>query len=116
MRNEHPIVSLKRGQLFPTSGRTRNTPVSGRPSRATTSIDGWADRIGAPYVVDRAGAIEQDVRGHRLDLSPVTIEFANELALTRDGDRLHTFGMNTSNTVYPGSPSQLRPTIFDFFA
>ena len=44
---------LKKGQYFPdltakkfvvwhgTAGRTMHTPVSGRPGKATTSIDGW---------------------------------------------------------------------------
>jgi len=51
---------LKRGQWFPdmtakkfvvwhgTAGRTSHTLVSGRPAKATTSIDGWslsADRL-----------------------------------------------------------------------
>ncbi len=56
---------LKRGQWFEeatekkyvvwhgTAGRTLHTPSSGRPGRATTSIDGWnldALRVGAPYL------------------------------------------------------------------
>lgn len=56
---------LKRGQWFEeatekkyvvwhgTAGRTLHTPSSGRPGRATTSVDGWnldALRVGAPYL------------------------------------------------------------------
>ena len=121
---------LKRSQWFPnvtpkkyivwhgTGGRTRNTPVSGNPGKATTSIDGWnldARRVGAPYVVDRDGTIYQTfddacwiyhlgLKGTngQYDKASVAIEFANELALDLDGDRLHAFGMNTPETVYRG--------------
>ena len=63
---------LKKGQYFSdltakkfvvwhgTAGRTMHTPVSGRPGKATTSIDGWnnnADRVGAPWLVDRDGTV-----------------------------------------------------------
>ena len=101
-----------------TGGRTRNTPVAGKPGLATTSIDGWnreAQRVGAPYVVDRDGTIFQTfddsywiyhlgLKGtHGLyDKASVAIEFANELGLELDGDRLHAFGMNTPATVYEG--------------
>src|SRR3954452_18159782 len=65
---------LKKGQYFSdltakkfvvwhgTAGRTLHTPVSGRPGKATTSIDAWnlnADRVGAPWLVDRDGTIYQ---------------------------------------------------------
>ena len=121
---------LKRGQWFAditdkkfvvwhgTAGRTMHTPVSGRPGKATTSIDGWnnnADRVGAPWLVDRDGSIYKTfddagwifhlgIKGTngRYDKSSVAIEFANELALDLDGDRLYAFGMNTPNTIYNG--------------
>jgi hypothetical protein len=121
---------LKRGQWYEeatkkqfvvwhgSEGRTRNTPASGRPGRATTSIDAWnldANRVGAPYLVDRDGTIIKtfDDAGWiyhlglngtkgRYDRSAVAIEFANEGPLTLDGDRLYAFGMNTPNTVYTG--------------
>jgi hypothetical protein len=38
----------------------------------------------------------------RYDKASVAIEFANELGLALDGDRLYAFGMNTPNTVYTG--------------
>ena len=65
---------LKRGQFFPdavskrfvvwhgTAGRTAHSPSFGRPGKATTSIDTWnrnADRVGAPWLVDRDGSIYQ---------------------------------------------------------
>lgn len=122
---------LERGQWYPdrmkqkryvvwhgTAGRTRHTPVDGRPGRATTSIDGWnlgAARIGAPYLIDRDGTIYQTfddaewiyhlgLKGTKgaYDRASVAIEFANELALQLDGDQLHAFGMSTPNTVYTG--------------
>jgi hypothetical protein len=121
---------LKRGQWFEevtekkyvvwngTAGRTLHTPSSGRPGRATTSIDGWnldALRVGAPYLVDRDGMIYKTfddtawiyhlgIKGTngRYDKSSVAIEFANELGLALDGDRMYAFGMNTPNTVYTG--------------
>ena len=121
---------LKRGQWFAditdkkfvvwhgTAGRTMHTPVSGRPGKATTSIDGWnnnADRVGAPWLIDRDGTIYKTfddagwifhlgIKGTngRYDKSSVAIEFANELALDLDGDRLFAFGMNTPNTIYNG--------------
>jgi len=121
---------LKRSQWFPdmttkkyvvwhgTAGRTAHTPVSGRPAKATTSIDGWnlsADRVGAPWLVDRDGTVYKTfedsgwiyhlgLKGtkNRYDKSSVAIEFANELALDLDGDRLYAFGMTTPNTVYTG--------------
>jgi hypothetical protein len=101
-----------------TAGRTSHTPVFGRPGKATTSIDGWnlnADRVGAPYVVDRDGTIYKTFEdtgwiyhlglkgtGGRYDKSSVAIEFANELALSLDGNRFYAFGMHTPNTVYGG--------------
>jgi hypothetical protein len=123
---------LKKGQWFPeltdkkfvvwhgTAGRTRETPIpGGRPGRATTSIDGWnlnAERVGAPYVVDRDGTIYKTFEdlgwiyhlglkgtNGRYDKASVAIEFANELALDIDGDRVYAFGMNTPNTAYTGS-------------
>lgn len=36
------------------------------------------------------------------DKQSVAIEFANELALDLDGDRLYAFGMNTPNTIHTG--------------
>ena len=121
---------LKRGQWFPdmttkkfvvwhgTAGRTSHTPVFGKPGKATTSIDGWnlsAERVGAPWLVDRDGTIYkafEDVgwifhlglkgTNGRYDKSSVAIEFANELALELDGDRLYAFGTNTPNTRYTG--------------
>ncbi|HJQ38511.1 MAG TPA: N-acetylmuramoyl-L-alanine amidase [Thermoanaerobaculia bacterium] len=121
---------LHPGQWFPnmmekkfvvwhgTAGRTRHTPVSGRPGKATTSIEGWnlsAGRVGAPWLVDRDGTIYKafedsgwiyhlGLKGtkSRYDKSSVAIEFANELALDLDGDRLYAFGMNTPNTLYTG--------------
>jgi hypothetical protein len=36
------------------------------------------------------------------DKASIAIEFANELDLALDGDRLHAFGMNTPTTVYTG--------------
>ena len=121
---------LKRGQWFAdlhakkyvvwhgTAGRTAHTPVSGRPGKATTSIDGWnltGDRVGAPWLVDRDGTIYKTfddsgwifhlgLKGTngRYDRSSVAIELANELELDLDGDRLHAFGMHTPNTVYTG--------------
>jgi len=121
---------LKRGQWFAdmtvkkyvvwhgTGGRTSHTPVYGRPARATTSIDGWSlnsDRVGAPWLVDRDGTVYKTFEDSawiyhlglkgtngRYDKSSVAIEFANELALDLEGDRLHAFGMSTPNTVYTG--------------
>jgi hypothetical protein len=121
---------LKRGQYYEeptrkqfvvwhgTDGRTRCTPASGRPGRATTSIDTWnldANRVGAPWLVDRDGTIYKTfddsgwiyhlglngTKGH-YDRFAVPIEFANEGPLTLDGDRLYAFGMNTPNTIYTG--------------
>jgi hypothetical protein len=81
-----------------TAGRTLHTPSSGRPGRATTSIDGWnldALRVGAPYLVDRDGTIYRTfddsawiyhlgIKGTngRYDKSSVAIEFANEQGST----------------------------------
>jgi len=121
---------LKRGQWYEettkkqfvvwhaTEGRTRCSPASGRPGRATTSIDAWnldARRIGAPYLVDRDGTVYKtfDDTGWifhlglpgtkgRYDRSSVAIELANEGPLTLDGDRLHAFGFNTPGTIYTG--------------
>jgi hypothetical protein len=94
-----------------TAGRTMHTRVSGRPGKATTSIDGWnlaADHVGAPSLVDRDGTIYNmfddsgwiyhlGLKGMngRYDTSSVAIELTLEL----DGDRLYAFGMNTPNTV-----------------
>ncbi len=121
---------LKRGQWYEeatkkqfivwhgTEGRTRNTPASGRPGRATTSIDAWnldANRIGAPYLVDRDGTIYKTFEDTgwiyhlglngtkgRYDRSSVAIEFANEGPLSLDGDRLYAFAIHTPNTIYTG--------------
>jgi len=121
---------LKRGQFYEqptkkqfvvwhgTEGRTYYTPASGRPGRARTSIDAWnldANRVGAPYLVDRDGTIFKTfedsgwiyhlgLEGTRgtYDRTAVAIEFANEGPLSLDGDRLHAFGMNTPNTIYTG--------------
>jgi hypothetical protein len=121
---------LKQGQHFPvrtvkqyvvwhgTAGRTSHTPVFGKPGQATTSIDGWnlnVDRVGAPYLVDRDGTVYKTfddaywifhlgLKGTngRYDKSAVAIEFANELALNLDGDRLYAFNMRNPNTVYTG--------------
>ena len=101
-----------------TAGRTSHTPAFGRRGKATTSIDGWnlnADRVGAPYLVDRDGTIYKTfddagwiyhlgLKGTygRYDKLSVAIEFANELALTQEGDRFYAFGINTPNTIYDG--------------
>src|SRR5437763_8181035 len=76
---------LKRGQWYEeatkkqfvvwhgSEGRTRNTPASGRPGRATTSIDASnfdALRVGAPYLVDRDGTIFKTFDDADVDLSP----------------------------------------------
>ncbi len=115
----HAQVTRKRYVVWHgTGGRTRNTPVLDRPGRATTSVDAWnrdAQRVGAPWLVDRDGTVYQTfpdtgwiyhlgLKGTdgRYDRASVAIEFANELALTLDGDRLHAFGMNTPETVYTG--------------
>lgn len=122
---------LKKGLWFPevtrkkfvvwhgTAGRTRDTPISGRPGRTTTTIDGWnlkANCVGAPYLVDRDGTIYKTFKDSgwiyhlglngtnaRYDKASVAIEFANELGLNLAGDRLYAFGMKTPNTVYTGS-------------
>jgi len=135
---------LQRGQYFPektakthvvwhgTAGRTRDTPASGRPGRATTSIDGWnlnAERVGAPYVVDRDGTIYKTFEDSawiyhlglkgtngRYDKSSVAIEYANELALTQEAGRLYAFGMETPNTVYKGPFITEKWRDYDFFA
>src|SRR6476619_4975147 len=86
--------------------------------KATTSIDAWnlnADRVGAPWLVDRDGTIYQTfndsawifhlgLKGVKglYDKQSVAIEFANEGPLDLDGDKLYAFGMNTPNTVYTG--------------
>ena len=121
---------LKRSQWFPTmtvkkfvvwhgtAGRTRYTPFRRKPGKATTSIDSWNDSnngVGAPWLVDRDGTIYKafedsawtfhlGLKGTNgnYDRSSVAIEFANELQLDLDGDRLYAFGMNTPNTVYTG--------------
>jgi hypothetical protein len=136
--------SLKRGQFFPettakkyvvwhgTAGRTTHTPVSGRPAKATTSIEGWnrnADRVGAPWLVDRDGTIYQTFEDSgwiyhlglagtkgRYDRQSVAIEFANEGPLETDGDRLHAFGKITPHTVYTGPLLAHHWRGFDFFA
>ncbi|MGZ5442316.1 MAG: N-acetylmuramoyl-L-alanine amidase [Thermoanaerobaculia bacterium] len=135
---------LQRGQYFPqrtkkryvvwhaTAGRTRDTPVSGRPGRATTSIDGWnrdALRVGAPYLVDRDGTIYKTfddtawiyhlgLKGTngRYDKASVAIEFANELGLEREGDRLYAFGYQTPNTAYTGASFAHKWRDHDHFA
>jgi hypothetical protein len=122
--------ALDRGQWFAdmtekkyvvwhgTAGRTRHTPDRGKPGIATNSVDAWnlsADRVGAPWLVDRDGTIYKTfedaawifhlgLKGTkgRYDQASVAIEFANELALDLDGDRLHAFGMNSPNTLYDG--------------
>lgn len=121
---------LKRTRFFPdqvvkkyvvwhgTAGRTAHSPVSGRPGKATTSIDGWnrnADRVGAPWLVDRDGTVYNtfDDSGwiYHLGLTntnavydkrSVAVEFANEGPLEFDGNRLHAFGKITPATVYTG--------------
>lgn len=121
---------LREGQYFPghtrkryivwhgTAGRTAATPANGRPGKATTSIDGWnrdPAHVGAAWLVDRDGTVYRtfDDRGwiYHLgikgsnglyDRASVAVEFANELALERDGDRLHAFGLTTPNTAYTG--------------
>jgi hypothetical protein len=135
---------LRRGQFFPdpiakkyvvwhgTAGRTAHTPVSGRPGKATTSIDGWnrnADRVGAPWLVDRDGTIYQtfDDSGWiyhlglagtqgRYDRRSVAIEFANEGPLEPDGEQLHAFGKITPNTLYTGPLLAQKWRGFDLFA
>lgn len=121
---------LKRGQWYEestkkqyvvwhgTEGRTRNTLASGRPGRATTSIDAWnldALRVGAPYLVDRDGTIYKTFEDTgwiyhlglngtkgRYDRASVAIELANEGPLSLDGDRLYAFGIHTPDTLYTG--------------
>jgi len=135
---------LKKGQYFAdlttkkfvvwhgTAGRTAHTPVSGRPGKATTSIDGWnnnADRVGAPWLVDRDGTVFETfndsgwiyhlgLKGTKgaYDKQSVAIEFANEGPLDLDGDRLYAFGMNTPNTVYNGPFITHDWRGFNFFA
>ena len=135
---------LRRGQFFPdmttkkyvvwhgTAGRTADTPVSGRPAKATTSIDAWnrnADRVGAPWLVDRDGTIYKTFEDSgwiyhlgltgtngRYDKASVAIEFANEGPLDLDGDRLHAFGKITPNTVYTGPFFAFDWRGFHFFA
>jgi N-acetylmuramoyl-L-alanine amidase len=128
-----PEMSVKRFVVWHgTGGRTAHTPVSGRPAKATTSIDGWnrnADRVGAPWLVDRDGTVYKTfedcawiyhlglpgTRG-RYDRSSVAIEFANEGPLELDGDRLYAFGTITPNTVYTGPLLTHAWRGFDFFA
>jgi len=135
---------LGRNQWFPeptrkkyvvwhgTGGRTLHTPAGKKPGKATTSIDGWnlnADRVGAPWLVDRDGKIFRtfDDRGwiYHLglkntnglyDRESVAIEFANELGLSPDGDRLHAFGMNTPNTVYTGASFRCEWRGYQYFS
>jgi hypothetical protein len=135
---------LKKGQYFPdltakkfvvwhgTAGRTMHTPVSGRPGKATTSIEAWnltADRVGAPWLVDRDGTLYQTfndagwiyhlgLKGTKglYDKQSVAIEFANEGPLDLDGDKLYAFGMNTPNTVYNGPFIAHDWRGFNFFA
>lgn len=135
---------LKRGQWFPqlttkkyvvwhgTAGRTHHSPPSGRPGRATTSIDGWnlnEDRVGAPWLVDRDGTIYKTFEdlgwiyhlglkgtNGRYDKSSVAVEFANELALLQDGNRLYAFGMNSPSTAYTGPFLTYRWRGADLFA
>lgn len=135
---------LNKGQYFPdltakkfvvwhgTAGRTMHTPVSGRPGKATTSIDGWnlsADRVGAPWLVDRDGTIYETfndagwiyhlgLKGTKgqYDKQSVAIEFANEGPLDLDGDRLYAFDKITPNTVYNGPFIQYDWRGFNFFA
>ncbi|MEO8378438.1 MAG: N-acetylmuramoyl-L-alanine amidase [Acidobacteriota bacterium] len=135
---------LQPGQWFPeitrkqyvvwhgTAGRTRATPSGSRPGRATTSIDGWnlnADRVGAPYLVDRDGTIYQTfddsgwiyhlgLKGTygRYDRPSVAIELANELALSREEDRYYAFGMETPTTIYSGVVLAQKWRGFDYFA
>jgi hypothetical protein len=101
-----------------TEGRTRYTPPSGTPAKATSSIDAWnltAKRAGAPYLVDRDGTVYRtfDDKGWiyhlglpgtsaKFDRASVAVELANEGALALDGERLHAFGINTPATVYTG--------------
>lgn len=102
-----------------TSGRTANTPSNGKPGQATSSIDGWNNdefHVGAPWLVDRDGTIYRTfddsewiyhlgLKGTNgsFDKASVGIEFANELGLSLDGDRLYAFDYNTPNTVYEGN-------------
>jgi len=136
--------ALDRGQFFPdmtakkyvvwhgTAGRTTHTPVSGRPGKATTSIDGWnanGDHVGAPWLVDRDGTIYQTFpdsgwiyhlglpgTNGRYDRRSVAIEFANEGPLQLDGDRLYAFGKIAPGTVYTGPLLAHAWRGFDFFA
>lgn len=114
-----------------TAGRTLHTRL-GHPGRATPSIDGWnlgALRVGASYLVDRDGTIYKTVddagwiyhlgiqgTNGRYDQASVAIEFANELGLGLDGDRLYAFGMNTPNTLYTGPFFAFDCRDFHFFA
>lgn len=65
-----------------------------------------ASRDGTIYKTfdDTAWTYHLGIKGTngRYDKSSVAIEFANELGLALDGDRLYAFGMNTPNTVYTG--------------
>jgi hypothetical protein len=64
------------------------------------------DRDGTIYKTfdDTAWIYHLGIKGTngRYDKASVAIEFANELGLALDGDRLYAFGMNTPNTVYTG--------------
>src|ERR1051325_8485979 len=110
----------------PAARCTRRSPAV--PAKATTSIDGWnnnADRVGAPWLVDRDGTIyktfddagwipDLGIKGTngRYDKSSVAIEFALDL----DGDRLFAFGMNTPNTIYNGPHISYNWRSFHHFA
>ena len=111
------IVVKKHVIWHGTSGRTHHTPTSGRPGKATTTIDAWnrdAHHTGAPWIVDRDGTIYKTfddtawtyhlgIKGtHGYDKTSVAIEFANELALELEGDRFYAFGTQTPNTLYTG--------------
>lgn len=101
-----------------TSGRTRNTPSNGKYGQATSSVDGWNSEelhVGAPWLVDRDGTVLKTfddsewiyhlgLKGTNglFDRASVGIEFANELGLSLDGDKLYAFDYNTPNTVYTG--------------
>jgi N-acetylmuramoyl-L-alanine amidase-like protein len=101
-----------------TAARTIHTPIRNVPGQATTTIDLWnlaVGRNGAPWLVDRDGTIYKTFEDSgwnyhlglggthaRYDRDSVAIEFASELTLDLDGDRLYAFGMPATNALYIG--------------
>jgi hypothetical protein len=116
-------------------GGAEASSIWARPAtsgKATTSIDHWnlnADRVGAPWLVDRDGTIYQTfndsawifhlgLKGVKglYDKQSVAIEFANEGPLELDGDKLYAFCMNTPNTRYTGESINFDCRGFSYFA